>query len=317
MDYQEFCQYICEHMKDYLPEEKQKLDFQMMEVVKKNQGKMNGMRVIDEENKIAPIIYLQPSYVKYTLGVPLEPLLQEIAATYLKAAEETVRINRDKLEEFFPDMDTFDKQHVLESVIPSLLRPDMNQGLLQEIPHRSFHNLEIVYQILVHEDEKITQTVSVTNSYLKYSGIKEEEMYQAALKNFADMFPYQLHSMEFMLQKLLGIENREDILGKGIDCLGNDAGMYGATYLIMPEVMKEVGDRLGGSFVVIPTSIHEMAVIKEGLPIDYEKVVELVQRSNQEALPMDEMLSDTVFFYDRNSEKLLPVRDNGQDLRLK
>ena len=76
-----------------------------------------------------------------------------------------------------------------------------------------------------------------------------------------------------------------------------DSRHYGAGTLVNSEVLREVSEKIGGDYVVLPSSIHEWIAHpyhEDELPM-YKAMVEDVNRT---AVSLEERLSNSIYHYD-------------------
>lgn len=84
--------------------------------------------------------------------------------------------------------------------------------------------------------------------------------------------------------------------------LSNSSRMYGASVLLIENVLKEISQSLG-DLIILPSSLHDLIVLPQD---QHEKVLkmflEMVKYVNENDVPPEDYLSDHVYVYD--SEKL-------------
>jgi len=85
--------------------------------------------------------------------------------------------------------------------------------------------------------------------------------------------------------------------------LTNFAKMYGAINMVYEDVLEEMGNMIGCNYVVLPSSIHEIILVPGDTP-NAEKLRFMVNDVNSTQVSPQEVLSDHVYFYDRNRRKL-------------
>lgn len=83
----------------------------------------------------------------------------------------------------------------------------------------------------------------------------------------------------------------------------NEQGIHGAVAMLDDAVLHTVAEHFGDNLHILPSSIHEILVVKaeEGRE---KELAEMVADINQAEVPLGERLSDNVYFYDRLKREL-------------
>lgn len=84
--------------------------------------------------------------------------------------------------------------------------------------------------------------------------------------------------------------------------LSNVDKNHGATVLTDTETLNKASEILGGDFYIIPSSVHEVMAVKIRDEVNAELLRTRVQEVNDSELEERELLSYSVFFYERESE---------------
>lgn len=135
--------------------------------------------------------------------------------------------------------------------------------------------------------------------------ISMEELEAAARKNTLEMFGVSFFGSEDMEEAERRKRDPDPnplegaVFGPRDNCMTNDDGMNGAALILFPEVLRKVGEMAGQNFLIIPTSIHELALMYD-TGEQRLKNVAMTLRSrnrNQAITPKDVVLSDHVYRY--------------------
>lgn len=79
---------------------------------------------------------------------------------------------------------------------------------------------------------------------------------------------------------------------------------YGASVICTYDFFKQAARKIGGSYYVLPSSIHEILLVKENpdmLPNNFQQLVGMV---NYEKLDETERLTDNAYHYDARKDLL-------------
>lgn len=123
-----------------------------------------------------------------------------------------------------------------------------------------------------------------------------------------ELMPYTFSYIEKLLNSFLTGEKRFDDV---LDCtelntddmfvVSNKYGMYGSGAIADTEYLKKIHKRLG-DFYILPSSIHELIIIKEQGNIDDLK--QMVIEINSTEVKPEEKLSDNVYIFRGNKVEI-------------
>ncbi len=263
----------------------------------KNNGRKRVGLVIKEEGiNIAPAIYLEEFYDKWTLADNLEGIVDEIMSIQ----------NEVKLEQSFDSDFLKNYELVKEKLAFKVVHYEKNQNLLNELPHVKFLDLAIVFYVLVDENEKGIATMVVRNSHKNSWKVELSELYDDALKNAEVMLPSDFQPMTSVISELL-VEEKE---GKS----KNDESMFvlsnrnrnlGAACILYEGVLETIAKFLSEDYYVIPSSIHEVIIVPFSKSPKKEELEEMIREINETQLEEEEVLSDYAYFYSTREQRLL------------
>lgn len=78
-------------------------------------------------------------------------------------------------------------------------------------------------------------------------------------------------------------------------------GQNGACVIQYPHFLDDAAETLGGSFYVLPSSIHEVLLLADDTSPSLSELENMVRTINQAEVAPEERLSDNVFHYDCES----------------
>lgn len=83
--------------------------------------------------------------------------------------------------------------------------------------------------------------------------------------------------------------------------ISNEEKTFGARVLCRKDMLGAFAEKLGGNLYIIPSSVHELILLKDDGAIDAGYVREMVYSVNHDrnAISREEVLSDSVYYYDR------------------
>ena len=71
MNYNEFKDYVKEHVLDYLPEQYKNANMDIRQAVKNNDVVLDGLTIFNPNGNMSPTIYLNAAYEEYQQGMPI------------------------------------------------------------------------------------------------------------------------------------------------------------------------------------------------------------------------------------------------------
>lgn len=316
LSFEEFQEYVKDHIKEYLPEEFANAEVSIRTVKKLNGVTLQGLEIwipeIKQSTGVTPTIYLDGKYENYENGVDLEVIMEHIGNLERQSMD---------LPEDVADIKKryADVNYVKERLIVSLINAERNEDFLKDKPHRMLEDLAIVYKVLVNKDETGTGTIMVTNSHMEYWGLTEEQLYETAIKNSNMFEPPFIDDMDRVAAEMLRergmteeeIEEFQADVHPKMYIISNASKVNGASAIVYSDALQQVAEMMGSDLYILPSSIHEvLAVSAEDR--DLEDLEEMVRSVNQTDVSPEEVLSDNVYKYDAESKTLSLASANAE-----
>ena len=323
MDYEEFLQEVKEHILDYLPSEKRENASVVLGETEKNNGaKMMGLSIRYPDINISPNIYLDQYYTAYlNSGLNFEAIMKDIAEVYLEnEMDQGIDVNRILSPEFLKD-------HLYFTVVGE----QANAEQLKHMPHESMHDMAMVYKIDTTEITGVPSSITVTDKVFQLAGMDMAEMQEIASQNTPLLKPYSFRPITDVLRDIYTKDLKDSgmLLSDGLDeaveallstqdmpqlyCLSNQQGFQGAAAMYYPGVMEEVAKTLGGSFYILPSSIHEVLITPKSTELDYENLMDLVKEINgSDIMNNTEILTDNVYSYNSRTREFLTASEAAE-----
>ena len=290
--YQDFLEDMIVEVKNELGDE---YTIQINTVLKNNNVSLDGLIIRKGEVKITPNIYLHDFYQRYLKGEEWKSLVQEVIQIYLDKSKEQSEFDIN-----------FTYEQMKDSIIYRLVNYERNQELLKTIPYIRFLNLAVTFHCLVKSDEDGIGTIRITKEHLKQWKVNEEEIVSQAFHNTQIHFQPVIRTMKEILQEFIEFPVLVDEIepSQNMYVLTNSLGINGASCLLYDSVLLNFSKHLQSNFYILPSSIHEILLIPEDDSIDHEQLKQMVMEVNQTQVPEDEILSDSVYYYSREEDKI-------------
>ena len=158
-------------------------------------------------------------------------------------------------------------------------------------------------------------SVAVTKTLLDYWGINEEELVAAAMESAMARGYRIIGITEYITSEKWGLgtepecqsimeatELKPDMLYK----VSNKEGYYGASALVMPGILAKIAELLGitDRLVILPSSIHEILIMKMDPAMPYEYISQMIKDINAEEVEESEVLSSHPYYYNVKTGEL-------------
>lgn len=267
------------------------------DTAKNNGVTLSGLTVKSKDSNIAPIIYLDDYYQLYESGyVGLEAIISII----LKVYEES---NVDHIVDM---SQLLNYESIRKKIVYKLINSEKNTELLQHVPHITFHDLSIVFQISVSEEPFGDATILIHNKHLAIWNVSLDTLYEDARNNTPILNRYEIEDIEDVIRELMPtaetVHTPVPLL-----VLSNKDKFHGAACILYPDLLRQVSDAIDSSMYIIPSSVHETLLLpaKKAEEAEYKYIKNIISEVNNTRINEEEILSYSVYFYDRNTDEII------------
>ena len=253
-------------------------------VLKNNGVTLTGISIRKKQENVVPIIYLDEYYERYRLGENIESLSQELL---LQRAEAPLP----------PEWDyraILNFEEIREQVVFRLVNRQKNEKLLQSVPYLPVFDLAILFYVMVSDENAEECSILIRNSHMDLWKISIATLYETARKNTPLLQPYMFQPLSEYIQVL----KCHDFFESPIWILTNIQGLYGASAVLYPKMPKRIYEKLGQSYFLLPSSIHEFLVVPESSVIYPDKLRDIVCEVNETHMEKEEVLGDSIYHFD-------------------
>lgn len=264
----------------------------IQEVLKNNDTKLTGMTISTANSNISPTIYLEEIFAAHQNGVNIEQCVERIIEIYEHSKSEDANFDIDSILSW---------QNVKNNIYLTLINTEKNKERLKDIPSIPFHDLSAIFKIHLCSDNSGTTSITIHNNFLEMWDFTPAELYSIALKNTERIFNYKIESMYEVLSSM-GFP--VDGINIPMYVLTNNAKINGATCILYNDVLQNFADLKNDDLYILPSSIHEALLIPAcfvDAPLDLVVLVRLVNKSE---VSDEEILSDNVYYYSRETNEI-------------
>lgn len=289
MNYEEFKEKVVEEFPNYLPEEYKGVPIKQKQTKKVNQ--VLDTLYLDTGSSIAPMIYINNMYEYYSqtyVTHSFNSVMRRFVSALADVYKSQMAVPR------------FDKSRVVFQFVNT----EMNRDMLQDVPHREFLDLSIIYRWFIGVDQDNFKSVIITSEFATNVGLTEHDLYTLAYENTKKLLSPTISSLvDFMQELVIGMSGDAVIPEIPMLVVTNAWKTNGAISIFFADVQEEIAEAFGSDFYILPSSTHEVLVLPEDLykSCDFKS---LVQEINQTEVEPEEKLSDSVYYYSRETKKI-------------
>ncbi len=187
-------------------------------------------------------------------------------------------------------------------IVYRLLGQKSSQELLKKVPFIPYLDMVIVFYVMVSIPDYGSVFLVISMEQMKEMGLTESDLYRQARLNTPLQLPPEFKSMQELMQEdypCLVSRERTDLY-----VLTNQKRQFGAAAILYDGQLGNVGRRLEEDFYVIPSSVHETLIVPVSEAPDPDSMRKIVREINTVIVEDREVLSDEVYFYDREKGTL-------------
>lgn len=260
------------------------------EIIKNNNVKLNAIIITAEIQTMAPTIYVDNYIEKIASGeTNVEKAAAEIVELYHQYSKPDLDIDISELQS---------KAFILGNVCYQLVNTEKNKERLQNLPHKEVLDLSAIYRVKINEETSYV----VNADMLKIAELTTQELDEAAKRN-TKKGGFRISTMQEILFSFDITADIESGIPE-IYVLTNTSGNNGANILLYKEKLKELADKICGDFYILPSSIHEVLALPVCSVADPKELLNMVRTINQTEVDDEEVLSNCVYIYRKDEEKL-------------
>ena len=305
MNYDEFKDQVVEHIKEHLPIEFADADVSITPVIKNNDTVQDSLQVKTGDERISPSINLNESFKAYQRTGDFDGELENLAA---------IRMNAD------PHLDVdiesiLDFDSIKDRIDCRMINVERNSEYLSDKPYKQIEDLALVYSVDLGKNSDGIMNTIVNDSLMERWQVSSDELDRVAMDNLSKNESMQFSSMRDMLKNMMFPDTPDDdpsldfllppAEGPQMYVLTSDDKLYGAKFLADTAKMDEIAEKLGGDFVVIPSSINECILMPDASAMSRETLENMIHEVNATQVPEKEVLSEHAYCYDAQTHELM------------
>lgn len=313
-----FAEGVAKDIKGYLPPDYADVECKIIEKKKNNGDVKVGLAFQRPGKLVSPIIYVEPFYQEICQGKPIVDVMEKIADT----AQEVMERNQFS---DLPDMGEYEK--IKEYLEVKIINTRANRKELRGLVHQEKEDLSLIPILKCpFPEQRACGNVKISNELMEFWEVSADTVMDQAWENTRQNQPPTLRGLgEILRYEIEGQPPEGDLFdemnpmkerpGESAYILSNKSGINGAVYLASPEVMERISGLFPAGFYLLPSSVHEILVMpKDGNGPGQEKTPfelgEMVREVNRTCVEREEILSDRIYEYDKESGKVRQVPES-------
>lgn len=314
MDYNTFVEQVCEAVSQKLGSQH---EVTLQHIWKNNGLELDAIVVKKMGENISPNIYVEYYYQRWCEGETLDEVAEEIVEVYTTALKDKPK-----------HIDAYLRyEDCRQRIFCRLVNYEKNKENLKKVPYIRKWDLAITFHCLVHENEQGMQSFCVTECMREQWNVPMESLYAQARENTYKLFPPRIETLEDVLDQLCFPKQEERSLEKNLRkfsyweileywedslperqmempfVITNLSKLNGATAILYPGVLEMISKKCDSDLYLLPSSIHEFLALPAN-SLEPEALEKMVKQVNRTEVATEEVLSDTVYFYDRKKKKV-------------
>ena len=263
-------------------------------------GMTDRLMVSVGESKMSMAFRLKEIYRDVEDGESMDKATFKIVNT-IEDNISVIKTKEESVKAFVSDYEKV-KDHTFLRLIPG------DSPVLKTTPHKKVEDMALVVNIHLDDfsDDNGKSVVVVSEPLMKMYGIDEAQLFADAEKNSIANEPLVLTPLLDMIKSLITGEDIQSPEEPGIITYiaTNRSGFQGAAVIAYPDFAEKAAEALGGSFYLLPSSVHEFILIKDDGGKNAKDLNRMVRDVNATVLGPRDFLSDQCYHYDAKKKVL-------------
>lgn len=258
-----------------------------------NNVNVKGVSVFEGNNKnrdgVNLALYLEYLYSDFMNGNQMDTIVENVIEMSLE----------------IPDIDPVKKFLTPENVVPVFFAAGIDTSILKCLPHRKFEDLIVGFQIeMIYGRGIMMQNPFVTERILAEWGLSITELYEMSISNIEKMSDYAISPLIGLtesgpLGRRPGIK-QEDMI---YFIHSGGASSVGAAAILSNACKKELEQKMGGDYYIVPSSVCEVLVFSIKGKETAEELLKLLLKNNKSE-EAQYILSDSIYVYNSITKEL-------------
>lgn len=304
MDYEQFKERIEEDLHQALAEHGIDANLSQHHVEKLN-ASYDALSVTPEGSHIGVNANLSAMFEAIENGEDYNEVVSRASESIIAGIENTPEINVE-------DLTNYDEMKT--KLAMEVVSADRNADMLQNVPHEQMEDMAVVYRLILGQDSEGRSSVLVTNDLMAQFGVTHEQLHEDAMVNAPEIRPSEIRGMSVVMTEMMGpgMIPEIDPADEQMFVAGVSDNIHGAGVIAYPNFFEDAAEKLGGDFYVLPSSIHEVLLVRDNGEMTAKDLEAMVREVNATQVAPEEQLTDHVYHYD-SKEHVFEMADKFEE----
>ena len=289
MDYERFKEAFQDALKAELTVRGAEVELEPRRVEKMNQS-YDAITVRPVDSAIGVNVSVEKAFAEYENGSDIPEIVDRFADAVENGLRESPQFDLDSLSDY---------EQMKSKLSMEVVSADRNAELLQNVPHERMEDMAVVYRFVLDQTDSGNGTILVTNQMLDQYGITKEQLRADALENAPEIRPSEIRGMSEVMSEIapgmipeVAPEDEQIFVATVPDKI------HGAGVIAYPNFMEDAAQKMGGDFFVLPSSIHEVLLVRDNGQMTAKELENMVKEVNATQVEPADQLTDHVYHYD-------------------
>lgn len=274
---------------------------EVSEVTKVNLS-LDGLIIRRRGDAIAPTIYLNQYFNRFTDGMEMDEIVEDIILVYKNNLP-------DNLADVFRVEDFYDFDTVKEKVVLKVINTEKNLDLLETVPNLSMEGLglSVVFYVSLMTGEQ-SAGILIKNEHLKLWNKDVSDLIILAEENTNRMHSYIVKGLNEIMAEMMELPVDEISDVPELYVLTDENNTFGASQLYLKDKIREFAFLQDCDVHILPSSVNELLLLPAKFPgIEPEYLKEMVMEVNATEVLERDFLYDGAFKYLLAEDKIIAL----------
>lgn len=286
MTIEEFYPRVKEELKNYLPKQYQDAAVHIEKLAIDGKARY-GVALLQGEKKQIPLLDLQSYCDVVNAGKSVEAVLKELADDYCSLC----RPQKENTKVI-----SMTKEDVLSHLHIAVVNFENEKEPLSHLPYLKVNDLAVVPMLSLQNEGSIP----VDPEIAELMGVSEDTLVAIALRNHTAVLPPTLQTMLDAAERrdnYIELDSQEPMDTRTLYVLSNERKEYGAAAIADKSFLDKLSRKLGGSFYILPISMHSVMSAQQAKEIDPRFLKSLLENAVKAVSDKGKYLSNNIYLY--------------------
>ena len=158
------------------------------------------------------------------------------------------------------------------------------------------------------------EVVSADRNAEMLENVPHEQLHDDAMVNAPEIRPSEIRGRSVVMTEMMGLGMIPEIdpADEQMFVAGVSDNIHGAGVIAYPNFFEDAAEKLGGDFYVLPSSIHEVLLVRDNGEMTAKDLEAMVREVNATQVAPEEQLTDHVYHYD-SKEHVFEMADKFEE----